>query len=966
MEGSPARGSKDDGNSGGRMRVFRYTATLVLCLALMTLCSCGGGNPNQITVTLTTAGGILSVDESNPTAVPPILPALNFTASVANDTRNLGVTWNNPTLTGSGCSGLGTGSGECGQLTNVTPFSVTYTPPSNVTTQITVTLTAKSIADTSVTKTASIIVVVVPIWATTNCNPAGVLPCVLPNGKNGVPYNQTISFTGGVSPYLFNSPTLPPCLHLTTSTTNLTATISGTPCNTGTTELSSTFTVTVTDSGGAPAVSQAFTISLDPAPPLSVTTTSLPPGFYDVQYNSSVVTQGGVSPLTFTFVPTAAGSLPAGAIAGLPPGLSANTTTGQITGIPTKQAAVTYPATYSFTVQVQDSALPTPQVQPATPLLLSITIQAPAPLSITTLSLPSGATATGYSGSLQATGGVLPYTWSLTQGQLPAGLTLDSLTNGSGSISGTPILVTTSTFTVQVADSEVDPVTGKPSPMTLTKQFTIPVIAGQNNNSLLKGSYAFLFNGFDKSGSVAIVGSFTADGAGTVTAGNEDVNRISGVATTLSLTGTYVIDATGDGRGTLELIATASQSTLTTDYQLVLDSEGNAHIFENNSTTTSTDIANTHGEGTVKLVVGSSFGAANFSGNYAFEFQGQDLSAKPAALAGVIYADGTGTLSQGTSDFNDAGALSSQSVSGNFLFLSANRGAIQDLTFQVPNEPQVSLNFVFYFVSSSDLYVLEIDSSTTTGLPTEFRLAGEMILQNPGTTFSNLALEGVSVATGTAANSSNSDIFAGLLTSTTCDGQTAVTLSTDENNAGTITAPSFSGACTIGSNGRAAFTGLGSSTSTTHVAVAYLTGPGAGFLLGGDPGVTTGLLEQQSGGPAFALTSVQGGYTLSAPFLVDAQSTNLLGQVTSDGAGHITGTVDEIDPPATAAPHLAQAFSSLISTLAPNGRGTLASGAPVPTGFPASSALYVVSPGSVRLLSTDPSSQHPELIFLTH
>lgn len=956
MEGSPARGSKfDEGNSGGRMRGSRYTATYFLaCFTLVILFGCGGGSkPNPITITLTTPGNVLSVDESNPTAVPPVAPTLIFTASVGNDTKNAGVTWDNPVLTGSGCSGVGTSSGQCGALTNETPFSVTYTPPTNVTTSLSVTLTAKSITDTTVTKTAAITIVIPPAFASTSCNPPGVLPCVLPNGKNGVPYEQTISFTGGVSPYTFNNPTLPPCLHLSTSSTSLTATISGTPCNTGTTESVTTFTVTVTDSGGAPAASQAYTISLDPAPPLSVTTTSLPPGFYDVQYNSSVATQGGVAPLTFTFS------------AGLPPGLSANSSTGQITGIPIQQPG-SYPKTYSFTVQVKDSALPTSQVQPPAPLPLSITIQAPPPLSITTMSLPSGATATGYSGSLQATGGILPYTWTITQGQLPAGLTLASGSNGAGTISGTPILVNSSTFTVQVADAEVDPITGTPSPMTATKQFTIAVLNGTNDNSLLQGTYSFLFNGFDKDGTVLIAGVFTADGRGNITGGNEDVNRVTGVATTLALSGTYAIDGTGDGRGTLELKAIAGQSTLTTDYQLVLDSPGNAHIFENNSTTTSTDVNHTHGEGTVKLVVGSSFGAANLSGNYAFEFPGQDLTGKPVALAGVIHANGTGTVAPGTSDFNNAGALSSQSIAGSFSFLSGNRGTISP-TFQVPNSPlQVNLNFVFYFVSSSDLFVLEIDNDTKTGKPTEFRLAGEMILQNPSTTFSNFALQGASVATGTAENASNADILAGLLTSTTCDGHTAVTLNYDENNAGAVTAPSFSGSCTIESNGRVAFTGLGSSATTTHVAVAYLTRPGTGFLLGGDAGVTTGLLEQQSGGPAFSQSSILGGYTLSAPFLVDAQSTNVLGEVTGNGIGDITGTVDEIDAPATAAPHLAQAFAAVIVGIASNGRGTLTTSTPVPTGFPTNFDFYVVSPGSVRLIPTDASNQHPELIFLDH
>ena len=51
--------------------------------------------------------------------------------------------------------------------------------------------------------------------------------------------------------------------------------------------------------------------------------------------------------------------------------------------------------------------------------------------------------------TLQAIGGTAPYTWSVTSGSLPAGLSLSS----AGVISGTPTTPGSSTFTVQVTDS---------------------------------------------------------------------------------------------------------------------------------------------------------------------------------------------------------------------------------------------------------------------------------------------------------------------------------------------------------------------------------------------------------------------------------------------------------------------------------------------------------------------------------
>jgi Putative Ig domain len=899
---------------------------LVACAGIVSLLGCGGGNSNPITIEIVPPSTGTSVDVGS-------TQALTFTALLGADIKNKGVTWK---LTGTSCSGTG-----CGTLSNATPLSVVYTAPTVLPSAaaLSVTLTATSVATTSVTQTATITVEPVPTFATTNCNPPGVLPCVLPNGANGVAYSTIISFTGGVSPYIFNMPILPAGLQLVTTTTGTSATISGRPSGSGTT----TFTVTLTDSGGAPAVSQAFSITVTAAPTLSIITGSLPPGTLNATYTSSIATQGGVAPLAW--------SVTTGT---LPPGLVLNSSNGQITGIPTTQP-VSYPAAYPFTVQVKDSALPASQVVTQA---LTITIEKPAILSISTQSLPAGMTATGYSASLQATGGVSPYTWSLTEGQLPAGLVL----NSAGTITGTPVLVGTSTFTVQVADSEVN--TSGPNPMTAKAQFTITVSAGPINNKLLFNGYSFLFTGFDKDGSIAIAGFLTADGNGNITSGSEDITRVSSIVTGASVTGTYTIDSNGDGHGTMELVATIGQNTLTTDYRLVLASNGVVRFFEDKPASTNGDTLQTHGEGVMKPIVGSSFGVANFSGHYAFELAGQDLTQKSAALAGTINADGSSALTPGSSDFNDAGTFSSGSLSGSFTFIAGNRGTAS-LTFPLPSG-QATLNFVYYFVSPSDLYLVEVDTKTNTNTPSEFRLAGEMILQQPTTVFNSNVLQGVSVASGIGLNGGNSDVFAGLLTATSCDGSTAITLAYDENNGGTITSPSFSGTCSIATNGRAAFAGLGTSAAATRVAVAYLTGPGQGFLLGSDAAVTAGLLEQQSGGPAFTDASVVDGYTLSAPLIAETDVKNVIGQVTADGNGNISGSVDEIDPPATAAPNLNQALTASFTSPLSSARGALTASGTAPNGFPASAIFYIVSPGSIRLISDVAGDQHPELIFLDH
>jgi hypothetical protein len=81
--------------------------------------------------------------------------------------------------------------------------------------------------------------------------------------------------------------------------------------------------------------------------------------------------------------------------------------------------------------------------------VLSLTVTGFPPLVINTVSLPDVALFAPYSQQLQASGGIPPYTWSITLGSLPAGLSLSS----SGLISGSPTAPGPFSFTVQVKDS---------------------------------------------------------------------------------------------------------------------------------------------------------------------------------------------------------------------------------------------------------------------------------------------------------------------------------------------------------------------------------------------------------------------------------------------------------------------------------------------------------------------------------
>lgn len=76
------------------------------------------------------------------------------------------------------------------------------------------------------------------------------------------------------------------------------------------------------------------------------------------------------------------------------------------------------------------------------------------PLTITTASLPNGTVGTPYMQTIQATGGVGPFAWTVSVGALPHNLNLNSSATNLASISGTPDVQQASvTFSIKVTDS---------------------------------------------------------------------------------------------------------------------------------------------------------------------------------------------------------------------------------------------------------------------------------------------------------------------------------------------------------------------------------------------------------------------------------------------------------------------------------------------------------------------------------
>jgi hypothetical protein len=99
---------------------------------------------------------------------------------------------------------------------------------------------------------------------------------------------------------------------------------------------------------------------------------------------------------------------------------------------------------------------------------------APAPLAISTTTLPVGTSGTAYSATLAATGGVPPYAWSASG--LPSGLSMSS----TGTISGTPTTSGTFAASINVLDSTNAKVSQNDSVSILPAPAPPPPIVGSS------------------------------------------------------------------------------------------------------------------------------------------------------------------------------------------------------------------------------------------------------------------------------------------------------------------------------------------------------------------------------------------------------------------------------------------------------------------------------------------------------
>jgi hypothetical protein len=471
----------------------------------------------------------------------------------------------------------------------------------------------------------------------------------------------------------------------------------------------------------------------------------------------------------------------------------------------------------------------------------------------------------GYVAYFTVVGGLSPFTWSLTSGTLPAGLTLDGSTAATTALSGIPTALGSSTFTLQAVDSA-----GNKASVTVT------LVVNPQTACVLYGHFGYLFSGFRDQLPVVRAGSLDIQSDGTITGVHDykddqqariDEALTDGTCTTVS-----------QNRGTLRLVSPTRIESF--DFGTV-SALNVGHMQENDSTP----------------IVGSAqffkqnvsaFTAGSVAGDYAFGLIGVDANGARLGVVGRLTVDAAGLISNGAADTNQSTPLVAGVVGGSLSAPDANGRGTTTLT--VGN---LSLPLAFYVVDANTIYLVSDDNSARTA-----RLIGRMTRQVGAGTLSGSALAGASVV-----SLWGSSIVRGLPTATVAAGLlfsgngSTLTAGLDVVDRGTPLVHTDYAAApyTVTADGRGTLTLTSSGVSRQFVL--YMAGAGSGYLL--EPASVVGnwgVLDAQSGAPFSDFLSAY--YVGGTVFATSTSPITLVPQLLfQEGAlsGNVTGTY-AIDP----------------------------------------------------------------------
>jgi hypothetical protein len=413
---------------------------------------------------------------------------------------------------------------------------------------------------------------------------------------------------------------------------------------------------------------------------------------------------------------------------------------------------------------------------------------------------------------------------------------------------------------------------------------------GPYSAASLNGTYSFVLSGQDSGGFFTRVGSFTANGAGAITGGVQDLNSglVQGFATLAISSGTYTIST--NGKGTLSLVD-QSQTIL---LSIVMTSATSGLITETDGNAT--------GSGNFVVQDTSTFAAIpnNISGPYVFDFAGVDPSGLGESIVGQFTGSGGGTISAGTADINDDfTALGPQAMTGGVFARDASFAATSGrgtASFTVAGSV---FNFAFYVVGANRLRMMRLDFPAAS--------LGDAVAQTGTIPTVASGLSGSFVFVMAGSSLSGSDVRGGRVT---LNGGAVGNLQMDDDassasgsgNSNHVAIPSGSvSAATYtvdpSGNGRGTMTFTDSSLGT-YSFIFYLSSPTDAVIQDVSKGFTSdGSMRTQTGSP-YTLGATAGNWAFNWSGLSINSTTNILaeedfvGQYTQTATGGISGGVD--------------------------------------------------------------------------
>jgi hypothetical protein len=356
---------------------------------------------------------------------------------------------------------------------------------------------------------------------TIGCQTITVTNPAVSTGTVGTPFSQAFTQSGanGTATFSLASGTLPAGMSLSAS-----GVLSGTPTQTG----SFPITVKVTDSNGCTGTGPTYTLVIA-CQIITVTNPATSTGTVGTAFSQTFTQSGAFGTATFTTSSV------------LPTGLSLSAS-GVLAGTPTQSG------TFPITVTVTDSNGCT-GTGPTYTLVIACQV-----INVTNPATTTGTVDAPFSQNFSQSGAIGTATFSLASGTLPAGLTLSS----SGNLSGTPSAPGTFVITVKVTDSNGCTGTGPTYTLVIGCQ-TITVTNPSSNsgtyNTPLSGSFTFtqsgvgthtpavfsinsgsLPSGVSLSSSGVLSGTPTQTGVFSITVKVTDANGCSGIGSTYTLT----------------------------------------------------------------------------------------------------------------------------------------------------------------------------------------------------------------------------------------------------------------------------------------------------------------------------------------------------------------------------------------------------------------------------------------------